>query len=107
MAQILFGDMTFFGGMDDAPTYITASTYAILNSSYPPASHNGELVFVETTTGSWNPLVTTKNAGWYRSNGSSWVESTSDIDIELWHANLEYTPTERVLGADGLIYNCE
>ena len=87
--------------------YVVASTYATLNTDYPPASHNGELAFVETTTGSWNPLVSTRKSGWYRSNGSAWVETTSDIDVELWGATQAYTISERVLGSDGLIYTCE
>lgn len=90
--------LEYLGGTAD---YITVETYADLPD---PVASNGQLAYVETTTGAWNPLTTTREAGWYRSNGTAWVDTTSDIDIELWVSGQTYTLTECALGSDGNIY---
>lgn len=45
-------------------------THADLTSNYPPASYDGKMAWVTTTTGS---LFSKKYSGWYISNGTAWI----------------------------------
>lgn len=64
----------------------TETTYALLTSNQPPASHTGEYWIVTTATGS---VITfnRKSSGLYRSDGATWIYTGIDMEYRLTDTN--------------------